>query len=71
MDKRYRALVGLHYPDGDAEYEKALAGRPYREVVVASGDEAINLPTKSLAAYLDMGRPILEEIAEKPKAVRK
>jgi hypothetical protein len=67
MDKRYRALAGLHYPDGDAEYEKMLDGKPYRERIVAAGAEALNLPAKSVAAYLAMGRPVLEEI----KAVKK
>lgn len=63
MRKRYRALAGLRYPAGDAEYEKALAGEDYAQVVVEPGDECKNMPAKSVEAYLAMGRDVIEEIA--------
>lgn len=69
--KRYVALVGLRYPDGDEEYVKALDGQPYREREVAAGEECLNIPVRSVAAYATMGRPILEEIPPEPKAVKR
>lgn len=64
MSKRYRALAGLVYPDGDEEYAKAVKGEPYRQVVVEAGAEAKNLPAKSLKAYLAMDRAVLAEVAD-------
>lgn len=72
MSKRYRALVGLRYPDGDAEYEKAIKDEPYKQVILAAGDECVNIPAKSVDAYLSMGRDVIEEIAdEKPAKATK
>ena len=64
MEKRYRALVGLRYPDGDEQYEKSQAGKPYEEVRVEAGDECVRIPAKSVEAYLSMGRDVIEEIAD-------
>ena len=61
------ALVGLRYPDGDDEYEKAQAGEPYREQVVEAGQPCVNIPAKSVKALLSMGREVIEK---KTKAVK-
>ncbi|HET6495423.1 MAG TPA: hypothetical protein VFH61_08680 [Thermoleophilia bacterium] len=70
MSKRYRALTGLHYPDGAKEHAKAEAGEPYREVTVAAGDECVGLSAEcpicggDVKAYLSMKRPVIERIPD-------
>lgn len=74
MSKRYVALVGLRYPDGPEEDRKALAGEPYKEVVVKAGEPLVGVSEANIEAYLSMGRPVIEEAAVKsraPKAVSK
>lgn len=64
MSASYRALVGLRYPDGDDEYKKAVAGKPYRERSVEAGQRCVNIPAKSVEAYGSMGRPVIAEERE-------
>ncbi len=59
MSDEWVALVGLRYPNGDAEYEQAAAGKPYEQCIVAAGEPCANIPAKSVAAYLAMGRPVI------------
>jgi hypothetical protein len=60
MSEEWVALVGLTYPDGDKEYEKALDGKPYKVRVAAPGKPCKNLPAKSVEAYLAMERLVIE-----------
>jgi len=70
MSKRYVALVGLRYPDGPEEDRKALAGKPYKQVVVKAGEPLVGVSEASIQAYLSMGRPVIEEAASKPRALK-
>jgi hypothetical protein len=69
VTEEWVALAGLRYPDGDDEYEKALAGEECKWRIVEPGQVCVNLPAKSLKAYQKHGREVIAK-AEKTKAVK-
>lgn len=68
MSDAWVALVGLRYPDGDEEYEKAVAGKEYAQRVVNAGGLCVNIPAKSVEAFLAHGREVIAKAKKGAKS---
>lgn len=61
MADEWVAVVGLRYPDGDDEYDKAAKGRECKWQVVEPGDVCKNITERSVVAYLAHGREVIRK----------